>query len=1617
MQKRYPFKFLDSYNQNDTDIYFGRDEEVSALYEMIFQNPVLLVYGTSGTGKTSLIQCGLAGRFKSYDWLALTIRRGTDINASLEKVLSDAGGNDIDEDELTDKSAKKLPRLLQLIKGVYLNSFKPIYLIFDQFEELYVLGTKVEQEKFIESIKEILKAEQPVKMIFSIREEYLGHLFEFEKQVPQLLRKKLRVEPMTLNKLNDFLRGINNYKLSNVKVNENEFDAITEGIFERLRGKKKTLTIQLPYLQVFLDKLYLEITKDQTRTADAVIGSDVLNRLGDIGDVLRNFLEEEVSNISKKLSEGNRTVGPETVWKILSPFSTLKGTKEPISKKELANRLKDIDPSLINEAVESFVNSRIVNFSENTNLYELAHDSLALRIAEKRSDEEIALMEVSRLIKNQVSLKQDAKEFFSKKQLNFIEPFLHKLTLSDEESDLIAQSKDAILKAETKTRKKRRRVLVTIAASTIGVIALLSWFLWQASVAKNSNKLLLANNYWNSSKSDKGDDDYVYALANAAKAFASSDDEGMRKRILIDMEHHWPGVMLNNIITNGSQLSLATYGESDSIIITVGEDLKIRKWNAITGAQVDEKDLEVKTKPASRPYNTKQEIIGFTADGKKIMTVDTNGYLRFSFVSNGKEEKASAKFEFVPYQKNTPPSFSRDGKKMICQDPYHILDSLIFVDRNGLGSYKKFKIRTDSKGDLPSGYYGYDEISSLTLNRDGTRFLYIVNDTSLYIGNIESGEINRILPDSSTSSGETDTENINFIGGDNSKRNTIAFNRVSFTAEENMITAVCKDNTVRFFNVATRRQVGAGLKHQTPVQVAFMIPSTNRVFTRDEKGSTFIWDRTTGNLLSNGVKLVAGTQRVKFRSDGKQLLVVENNNVFVWDLIQKNYSADNQLIAIDLPGVTYSPDLSKVLIPEERKDNIVFQLIDAGTKIKIGQDIKLDRKFNEDELDMLIRGEKIFSDDNKKLLIQTSRSELVLWDIEKQRQVGSENIFFRPVEAQSGNAGRQDILPFFSPDGKRVVAFNTDSTFRLYSAETGHQIGGTIPLAIHNDRSVSWDIVFSPDSTRFLTYIIYVERKNEQDQMTGQQMYRSEDIYVFVSETQLWNNSTGKPIGKKIVNELYRGNGLEQRPDVDPKPFFDPKGRTFINPSRESFQIIDAEKGNQVANNITSKFNWDPFYTADGKYVVAIINDSTIRYFDASSGKPAPISIEHQKLYGYKIVSPDSRFLIIGDKENGNIKLFDTKSGKEIREKADYKHQSADVLPCFSPDGNVFVTADRSGILRLWNTETGEQKGSSLKYKLTKVREINFTGDGKKILGRVFDENTSEFSFPYTGVIWDAETEELIGEALPMSDGEIMDASKDGRLIALYKYDEGSRQTLINQLIPIEKGDLDIPAKLLELQVLLAAGYNYDSNTDEKTPLTPEEFRKTKDEYNKLAAAHYRICNHSKYNFWKRFHAEEAKKIKTEEEWQEKKYSADQFNILPAFNEPTTSIEANNGKFLKPNQAITSKNGQYLMAYQRNGDLVIYKKDGMQPIWSSNTAGKPTYRVVMQFDGNLVIYSGDPETKLGQNAVWSTDTWRDNRGAHLVLEDDGNLILYNPLRKDSVIWQSKTSSGLLNNWQ
>ncbi len=170
-----PFKFLDSYTREDRAVFFGRDREIEELYQKVFGGKILLLYGISGTGKTSLINCGLGNKFEESDWLPVNIRRGKDINESLASELLKESIT-----PLKDGAAIK-----KIIQSVYLDHFKPVYLIFDQFEELFIFGDRQEREEFIKTISEIVQSDLQCKCLFSIREEYLAGITEFESQIPE----------------------------------------------------------------------------------------------------------------------------------------------------------------------------------------------------------------------------------------------------------------------------------------------------------------------------------------------------------------------------------------------------------------------------------------------------------------------------------------------------------------------------------------------------------------------------------------------------------------------------------------------------------------------------------------------------------------------------------------------------------------------------------------------------------------------------------------------------------------------------------------------------------------------------------------------------------------------------------------------------------------------------------------------------------------------------------------------------------------------------------------------------------------------------------------------------------------------------------------------------------------------------------------------------------------------------------------------------------------------------------------------------------------------------------------------------------------------------------------
>ena len=287
--KHSPFKFLAAFGPEDYDHFFGRDRETAQLYNAVYASNLTLLYGASGTGKTSLVNCGLRNKFYYTEWLPIFIRRGERINESLRKevaiTLNSLDRKLVDNLLITNDLLKNLTQL-------YFAHYKPVYLIFDQFEELYISGELSEQIAFYQQIKSILESNLQVKIILIIREEWIAFLNDFERIIPNLFDNRLRVERMT----NRTVARVIYQTLQYHDIGLTKPKITIKAMLNNLRNNEG---IALPNLQVYLDKLYRKAVS--SGNAPVTFSPQLVHAVGPIANVLADFLEEQLLYLEDKL--------------------------------------------------------------------------------------------------------------------------------------------------------------------------------------------------------------------------------------------------------------------------------------------------------------------------------------------------------------------------------------------------------------------------------------------------------------------------------------------------------------------------------------------------------------------------------------------------------------------------------------------------------------------------------------------------------------------------------------------------------------------------------------------------------------------------------------------------------------------------------------------------------------------------------------------------------------------------------------------------------------------------------------------------------------------------------------------------------------------------------------------------------------------------------------------------------------------------------------------------------------------------------------------------------------------------------------------------------------------
>jgi hypothetical protein len=474
-----PFKFLDAYDQDDRDIFFGRKNETNNLYQALSGVKHLLVYGPSGVGKTSLIECGLRNKFSDADWFALTIRRGADMTGAVFTAINAALSDKIPLDAASRRPLDKGMDFGQAVENLFGERYQPVYLLFDQFEELLISGSEEEKNDFFTRINQLVSYKTPCRVLLIIREEFIGHLSEFEPLCPSLFQHRFRVEKMRKEKVKEVIRCTLEAPLFHASFRVADSGQLADRLLSKLPDKSRE--IELAHVQVFLSELWERAAEVGHGAALPALHEGLVRPEDNLAGVLDGFLK-------KQLAELDKVYGEKVPLEALAAMISERHTKLQLSAEALQQELSDRAVLLtapLAQLLQDLEKRRILRTlrSGEQAQYEISHDVLAQVVGKNRT-EEMQLREKAREI---YRVYEGRQRLFSREELDDLRPFERYLTLPDSLKKRIRESEAEIERkqqAELMTTKRRLRVVRGVLG--LALIAALSagYFAWNATVQK-----------------------------------------------------------------------------------------------------------------------------------------------------------------------------------------------------------------------------------------------------------------------------------------------------------------------------------------------------------------------------------------------------------------------------------------------------------------------------------------------------------------------------------------------------------------------------------------------------------------------------------------------------------------------------------------------------------------------------------------------------------------------------------------------------------------------------------------------------------------------------------------------------------------------------------------------------------------------------------------------------------------------------------------------------------------------------------------------------------------------------------------------------------------------------
>jgi formylglycine-generating enzyme required for sulfatase activity len=302
-----PYRGLQRFEARHRGLFFGRDAEVRVLVERLRAEPLVVVAGDSGVGKSSLCLAGVLPAFEDAGWSVVRIALGPQLGARLAEdpghlARAAAGGR--------------------------------VVLFVDQLEELCTLASPDDAARVSEALAALAHAASGARVLATVRSDFLTRLAVLPGLGAEIGAALHLARPLAAEGLREAIVGP-------ARAKGVRFES--EEMIEALVGTAAHAHGGLPLLQFALAELW-----EARDEATGVIPAAALARIGGVGGALARHADGVLA--------GLLPAGRVAARRILERLITAEGTRARRSVAEIAPP----DDAPARAALEALVRGRIL---------------------------------------------------------------------------------------------------------------------------------------------------------------------------------------------------------------------------------------------------------------------------------------------------------------------------------------------------------------------------------------------------------------------------------------------------------------------------------------------------------------------------------------------------------------------------------------------------------------------------------------------------------------------------------------------------------------------------------------------------------------------------------------------------------------------------------------------------------------------------------------------------------------------------------------------------------------------------------------------------------------------------------------------------------------------------------------------------------------------------------------------------------------------------------------------------------------------------------------------------------------------------------------------------------